>query len=213
MRNAQSAVTESGGPEQIVALARSGARPTGWFVWPLRRDRVRRLTLQAALYDLLGIVVLVPLLLTTVPVNFEGGTAISILTVILLGIPAALVFYSSWAVIGYLLRLARADQYLLVITPTDYVKAEPGRLTHVPMRCVGYITLKGERAPGTRPIGLGDLFARRPPPESRGRGPTSLAFRDTCAKRTIVVATDDSFEELVVLTEALRLYAPPDPTS
>ncbi len=211
MRNAQSAVTESGGPEQIVALARSGARPTGWFVWPLRRDRVRRLLLYASLYDAFGLVILVPLVLATVPDNFEGGTTKIVLTLILLAIPAVLVFYSSWAVIAYILRLARADKYLLVFTPTDYVKEEPGRLTHVPMRCIGYITLKGERSAATRPVSASDVFTRRPPPESRGRGPTSLAFRDTCARRTVVVATDDCFEELIVLAEALRLYAPTTP--
>ncbi len=210
---AEPAAPYSAGPEQIVAIARSGARPAGWFVWPLRRNRVRILALRAALYGLLGVVVFVPLVLVTVPSNFQNGTPETVATLVLLGIPATLVFYGAWAVIGHLARLARADQYLLVITPTDFVKAEPRRLTHVPMRCVGYITLKGEVAPGTRPVSIADAFARRPPPESRGRGPTSLAFRDRCSNRTVVVSTDDSFDDLGALAEVLRLYAPIDPTS
>jgi hypothetical protein len=213
MHATEPSALDTGSPEQIVAMARSGARPSGWFVWPLRRDRVRRLALRSALYGLVGVVVFVPLVLATVPANFNDGTGKSVATLILLGIPAALAFLSAWALIGHLLRLARADQYLLVITPTDYVKAEPSRLTHVPMRCVAYITLKGETAGGARPISMGDVLTRRPPPESRGRGPTSLAFRDRCANRTVVVGTDDSFDDLAALQEVLRLYAPIDPAS
>jgi hypothetical protein len=202
----------SAGPEQIVAIARSGARPAGWFVWPLRRNRVRTLALRAAFYGLVGVVAFVPLFLVTVPSNFQNGTPRAVATLVLLGIPAVLMFYGAWAVIGYLLQLAQADQYLLVITPTDFVKATPRRVTHVPMSCVGDITLKGEVVPGARPVSVADAFARRPPPESRGRGPTSLAFRDRCSNRTVVVGIDDSFDDLRALAEVLRLYAPVDPT-
>jgi hypothetical protein len=223
MRSADSASSGTMDPKQIVEMARSGMRPAGWFVWPLRRERVRRLALQGAAYTLFGLVLFVPTFLATVPSNFQDGATKSILTVIMLSILGALVFYGGWSVVESVLRLARADQYLLVITPSDVVIARPGRIVHVPMRCVAFVTLKGAQIAGNRPVTAGDVMAgdvmagagylgvRRPPPQGRSRGPRSLAFRDVCARRTVLIARDDAFDDLAALHEALLVYAPPDP--
>jgi hypothetical protein len=39
------------------------------------------------------------------------------------------------------------------------------------------------------------------------RRPPSLAFQDKRTKRAVMVATDDSFDQLAVLEEILSLYA------
>jgi hypothetical protein len=203
--------------EQILATARSGARPQGWYVWPLRRDRVWRQALEGAGISAFGFVFLVPLVLVTVPGNFEHGTGEAIATLILLGLFAAVAFGALGLLISDLLRLARADQYLLVMTPTDYVKAVPGRVTHVPMDQVAYVTLRGVKLPSApaaggaapaMPTGIGRMTSfggLRPYREIRR--PPSLAFLDLRTNREVVVATDNSFEELIILHEILNAYA------
>ena len=198
--------------EQIIATARSGRTPAGWFVWPLRRDQVRKMALGWAAASILGFILFVPVVLSTVPSNFEKSAALAVFTAVLLCVTGALAFGGLGLVIADLVRLVRADQYLLVMTPDDYVKVEPGRTTHVPMRCVSFVTLKGIRRPDeperVRPgpqvqlsrVVMGDPF-RRP------RGQASLAFLDSCNNREIVVSQDNSFDELPVLEHVLLGYA------
>lgn len=217
MSTTGSASQDSLDAQQILDTARSATHPADWFVWPLRRDRARRAVLEAAGTALFGFIVLIPLFLATVPGNFQRGVGSAFVTSVLLLLVGAVAFGGLWLLVVDLLRLARADQYLLVMTPTDYVKAEPGRVTHVPMASVGYVTLKGVKGASppspapqppapTRvgPLGsLGNLgtFRRQP-----GRAPT-LAFLDLRTDREVVVGTDNSFDELGVLHEILSSYA------
>jgi hypothetical protein len=211
--------------QRILAIARSETHPPGWRVWPLRRDRVRRQALEMGGAAALGFVLLVPLFLATVPSNFQHGIGLAVMTILLLGLFGTLAFGALSLLIGDLLRLARADAYLLVLTPTDYLKVEPGRTTHIPMTSVGYVTLKGVNVAAgpsdaaardnaaltfssLTPIGALGRFApfgrQRTPRRHR---PPTLAFVDLRADRQVVVAMDDSFEDLLTLKEILREYA------
>jgi hypothetical protein len=218
---AQSPATDSPEIQQILAIARAEPLPQGWFVWSLRRDRVRRAALGWLGTAIFGLVLLIPLALSTVPSNFERGAGLAVFTVILLAIVGLVGFGGLSLMVADLMRLARADQYLLVMTPSDYLKLEPGRVTHVPMASVAYVTLKGVKltpAPSTQTAtsslpagGLGSIGQFVGVGTSRAsrdrRRPPSLAFLDLRTRREVMVSTDDSFEELPVLQEILDLYA------
>ncbi|HEV7126932.1 MAG TPA: hypothetical protein VGN32_05765 [Ktedonobacterales bacterium] len=206
--------------QRLLDIARSPAHPQEWFVWPLRRDVVKRAALGWALTAAFGFLVFVPAFQATVPSNFvRGGAGLMVFTIILLLILGIVAFGGLGLLLADLLRLARADQYLLVMTPSDYIKATPRRITRVPMASVAYVTLKGVKlppAPGSvRPGPIVPTMVNRfgaglgAPGTSRRefRRPPSLAFQDKRTKRAVMVATDDSFDQLAVLEEILSLYA------
>jgi hypothetical protein len=208
--------------QMILATARSGSLPQGWFVWHLRRDWVLRAALGWALTALFGFVLFVPIALATVPSNFQRSAALAVFTAVLLIVLGAVGFGGLGLMIGDLVRVARADQYLLVMTPTDYVKQVPGRLTHVPMSAVAYVTLKGVRRGGGGPAAQSQTPVPPPPGFMGGMGgrlsfgsgyrremrrPPSLAFLDLRTQREVIVSTDDAFDALPVLEEVLQLYA------
>lgn len=213
-------------PEMVLGTARSGNLPSGWNVWPLRRDRVRRSIYGWAATSLVAFAILIPVSVVTVPGNFEHGNLGFFTTGLLLAILAVVAvgglcicFYDVW-------RLRHADDYLLVMTPEDLVKAEPKKVTHVPMDKIGYITLRGvkraEYRPQTSPslddmrrqqredlasasLGPGAMLNRmvgsnfrRKPPES-----PSLAFVDLRDDSEVVLATDNTFDELAALHDVL----------
>jgi hypothetical protein len=113
-------------------------------------------------------------------------------------------------------RLQRAEQYLIVITPDDYVKAEPGRVTHVPMEHIAYVTLRGVRIPGEESRGQLEeaeamrtgRFNRNAPRPPRGKqGAPSLAFVDTRDDSEVLVATDDAHADLPSLQHLLQIHS------
>jgi hypothetical protein len=206
---------------QVLALALSGSAPRDWYVWPLRRDRVLRAALGWGGITLFGFLLFVPLVLITVPDNFKHGVGLMVATLALLALVGAVAFGGASLLIADLWRLGRLGAHTLVITPEHYLKVEPGRSTLVPMTAVAYVTLKGVKVPASphdqaaetavmragRPggaLGLGwrsGGFRREP-----NRAP-SLAFLDARTNTEVIVATDDTYEELPVLAEVLNLYA------
>jgi hypothetical protein len=188
-------------------------------VWPLRRERVLRSVLGWAAIGVIGCVLLALVASQTVPGNFQHGAWGIVLTSVLL-IALILMGFGGIGFAGYdLWRLAHANDFLLVMTPDDYVKAEPGKITHVPMADVAYVTLRGvptpeERAPTTAEIigsmqrggrltrFMGDLTYRRQP-----RQAPSLAFLDRRTNREVVVSTDNFFDELLALEQILSMHA------
>lgn len=207
-------------PEAVLYTARSGNLPSGWHVWPLRRDRVMRSLIGWAILTAIGFLLLVPTVILTVPGNFERSAFAFLATGLLLIILGAMAFGSLWIAVSDVQRLRHADQYLLVMTPDDYVMATPRKVTHVPMADIEYITLKGIKIPetdmgagmepfnwrDTRHIGGTAMFAgsmmRRKPKES-----PSLAFVDLRTDTEVIVGTDDSFDNLLALDGILRTYA------
>jgi len=154
-----------------------------------------------------------------VPSNFQHGAWTAVFTITLLVILGLVAFGGAGLFFADVLRLMQSDKYLLVITPDDYVQATPRRIVHVPMASVAYVTLKGVKPPPSpdaeRAFAQAMLTMRRygsvmgiPGTYRREfRRSPSLAFLDTRTEREVIVATDDSFDQLPVLEELLNLYA------
>jgi hypothetical protein len=209
--------------DSILAQARSGAAPSDWNVWPLRRDYVRKAALKWGALSVVGFIVFALVLIVTFPSDFVGQDAAhqSIATVVIM-LTGFLAFGSLALTLTEIRRLTGADHFWLIITPDTFVKASPQGYTDVPLEEIADITLRGVPTPaafgrptsGTQLQGagmsatpstmlsvqarlLGGAFTPR-------RGAASLAFRDRRANRVVTVATDDSFDSLAALDEILR---------
>lgn len=209
---------------EVLATARSGSAPTTWTILPLRKDRVTWSAVRWALLAVVGLIFLIPVYLTTVPDNFEHGPTGAVLTAVLLLVLAFIAFGSAGISISDVQRLRHADEYLLVLTPDDYVKAEPGgKVTHVPMEHVAYVTMRGvntnqplsdplsdpydrgqygQRITSTLGLRLTGFTIRRKP-----KGPPSLAFLDTRTDTEVLVAQDDSMGDLPSIEHLLNSYS------
>jgi hypothetical protein len=142
-----------------------------------------------------------------------------VLTGILLLALTAIAFGSLGIVIYDIWRLSHASAFWLVVTPDDYVKAEPGgKVTHVPLEYVESITLKGVRVPmetaetpfGGVPSGVNPSFRmpfRQAAYRRQRATPASLAFVDGRTDRQVVVATDAVFDDLVNVEYVLSMQA------
>ena len=209
---------------QIIQTATSQPAPAGWYVWPLRRDRVGRSALGWAAASLFSFALLIPVAIDTVPGNFRAGGGLAVFTALILAILGVVAFGSLSLLWTDLSRYMQADRYLLVMTPTDFLKVEPRRIIHVPMDAVAHVTLKGVDLSGLPPDEQARLRAS-PPPTPRSSGPAwsqwslglrvrreprrapSLAFFDTRAQREVIVSNDDSFDALSTLERVLSAYA------
>lgn len=208
-------------PEQVLATARSGEMPAFWHAWPLRRDFVLRSALRWSIEAVIALALFVLVIVVTVPYNFQQGQGSVIFTSILLLVVGVAAFGGLGIAIYDLWRATHAGDYLLVMTPDDFVKAEPGKLTHVPMEHIEHVTLRGVTVPApddaqTEAAGAYGAFMRL-----RGLDPAlravqansrrmksqnpSLAFLDTRTNKEVVVATDSSFDELPALEYVLQL--------
>ncbi len=205
--------------ETVLATVRSGAAPSEWNVWPIRRDYVLISAAKWGLLSLIGFVIFVPVLLATFPSDFihTGAAQQSLATVIIL-LVGALAFGSLGLAIEALLRAWRASDYWLVITPDVFIKAQPRALYQIPLEDITDLTLKGVAMPndaGVRTDGpqhfamgqysriaerMGVIGAM----SRRTRESPSLAFRDRRDNRTIIVATDNSFDHLGAIEHILR---------
>jgi hypothetical protein len=203
--------------DTILATARFGNVPEYWHVWPLHRDRVRTSAIKWGLESLVGLALFVPAVIITVPVNFEHGGGEVVLTSLLLMLLGAVALGGLGIAMYDLRRYVRAGEYLLVVTPDDYVKAEPRKVTHVPLEHVSYVTLRGVKSSFDQAINQDDVFQpqhqvpfmRFTPGRSTKRSSQapSLAFIDDRANKQVVVATDDAFDDLSALEYVLQTYA------
>jgi hypothetical protein len=205
--------------QAVLSRARSDEVPASWTVWPLQRNRVLRAALGWLVIGVVGAILLVIVAAQTIPSNFSRGSGSIILTSVLL-IALGLMAFGGLGIVVYdLWRVRHAEEFLIVMTPDDYVKAQPGKVTHVPMEHVSYVTLRGvripeERAPTTSEIinsmqkggrlnrFMGDINYRRQPKQA-----PSLAFLDTRDNSEVVVATDNSFDELLAMEQILSMHA------
>lgn len=210
--------------QTVLATAQSGVMPDHWHAWPLRRDFVLRSSIKWGIAGLLLLAIFAFVVYSTVPYNFQhGGTGAAIFSVVVIALAGTAAFGSLGIALYDLWRMANAGRYLLVMTPEDYVKAEPRKLTHVPMDAVAYVTLRGvktpemlayEEAAGGREgrdvfqsrsldrvtRSIGGANQRR----LRAQTPT-LAFLDTRTNKEVIVANDASFDELAALEYVLKL--------
>jgi hypothetical protein len=200
--------------EAVLATARSDNVPSEWNVWPLHKDRVKRSVLNWAIIGVIGLVLFIGAVVATVPDNFTRGNLAIVATSFLLLVLATMAFGGLGIAIYDLWRLRHADEFWLVITPDDYVKAQPGKVTHVPMDSIGYITLKGVKSPQMREMErhrenmeqsnimtrMGNILIPRRQPSSA----PSLAFVDLRDDKPVVVGTDNSFDDLYVIEDVLQ---------
>src|SRR5262245_51605666 len=207
--------------ETVLATARAGTAPQTWTILPLQRAHVRKSVMNWGLLSVVGFILLIPTALATIPNNFKGGGAGSVFTALLLLILGAVAFGSAGIALYDLFRLQHAEEYLIIITPDDYVKMERGKVTHVPMEHIAYVTLRGvtiptpETDPGRDSMqGLGNLgrygagsfnrlLGMRPRRELKS--PPSLAFVDTRDESVVVVATDASYGDLLSLERLIQI--------
>jgi hypothetical protein len=204
-------------PKTILDTARSGDAPGTWVVWPLRRTFVRNSILRWSALTVVGFLFLVPAAISILPSILSlRGFSFIFSGIILLALVAfafgslSITVYDAW-------RLLRADDFWLVITPDDYLKAEPGdHLTHVPLQNIESITLKGVRVPMETAETPFDGTARGVNPllrmpvrlsnyRRRQATPSSLAFVDSRTNRTVTVATDAIFDDLAGIEYVLSM--------
>jgi hypothetical protein len=133
---------------------------------------------------------------------------------------------SAWALIVDVDRLRNAADYLIVITPEDFVKQEKDKITHVPLLFVRHVTARGvpppERTatrgnsvrdiPGVGENVTGFFLGRGLVPSGqrwlrwRRRTPTSLAFIDTRTDEEVVVVSDGAFGDPFMIAALLKRY-------
>lgn len=210
--------------ETVLATARSGKMPDHWHAWLLRKDFVLRSAIKWGIAAVLLLAIFAFVVYSTVPSNFQAsGTGTVIFTVVIIALVGTAAFGSLGIAVYDLWRMANADRYLLVMTPEDYVKAEPRKITHVPMDVVAYVTLRGVKSPemlAYEEAAAGresrDVFQSRSldrvtrtigganQRRLRAQTPT-LAFLDTRSNKEVIVATDACFDELPALEYVLKL--------
>jgi hypothetical protein len=180
--------------------------------------------LKWAALAIIGFALFIPAAVAMVPANFDGDAMKGILSSVILVILGAVAFGAFGLAAHELWRVARARDYLLVMTPDHYVKFMPGKAKHVPMSEIAYVTMRGVRLPepvSNRPrpditssFGLANGFLMRGGDtvdhlmrRNYRRAPASLAFMDLRKRREVIVATDDSFDALPILEQVLHDYA------
>ncbi len=219
----------------ILSSARQDVVPAGWYVWPLRRGAVLIAALKWGLLAIIGLALFIPAMFAMVPADFDGNVIKGAISSVILVILGAVAFGGLGLALYELWRAIRAADYLLVMTPDDYVKFTPGKATHVPMSAIAYVTMRGVRLPepaagasksgGLSGAGMdngllyqgGGMFSGL---LYRGgesidylmrrnyrRAPASLAFLDLRNRHEVIVATDDAFDALPILEQVLQDYA------
>jgi hypothetical protein len=197
---------------EILQIARTDDVPDDWIVLPLRRDKVTLAIVGWTGAAFVGAALFALFFWMVWPDNFRMGWGPLVFAIFLLAIPAFIFLGSLWTVAGEANRLRTADQHIIVITPTDYVKQQGRRIDHVPLSQIAFVTVRAQprradpsedMAPSIAIVGrmLFGGFGRR-----QLKSPPSLAFVDARTDRTVVVATDNSYADLVHLGEALETY-------
>lgn len=200
----------------ILEKARSTNVPDSWNIWPLHVERVRRSAIGWAACALVGFVLLVPVVIATIPYDFTHGTGLSVFATLVLALVGVVAFGSLAIAIYDIWRLVHADDYLLVITPDDYLRVGPGnKQTHVPMEDIAYVTMRGVKVQVPYDAARQADFSNLSPikrltrmagnfytPREPKRAPV-LAFMDTRTNTEVVVATDNSFDDLATIEQVL----------
>ncbi|HKT39197.1 MAG TPA: hypothetical protein VJR48_12555 [Ktedonobacterales bacterium] len=202
--------------QAILEKARSNDVPDSWNVWPLRVERVRRSALGWSICALVGFILLVPIVIATVPYDFTHGVGLSLFATILLTLVGAVAFGSLGIAVYDIWRLTHANDYLMVITPDDYLRVGPGnKQTHVPVEDIAHVTMRGVKvnAPydAMREADFSNMSAMKRitrvagnfySPRQPKRAPV-LAFMDTRTNTEVVVATDNSFDDIATLEQVI----------
>jgi hypothetical protein len=195
--------------QAIIMRARSENVPANWNVWPLRRDTVTRDVWNWALIGAFGLLLFVLAVHAMVPDNFRNGVASVTISLVILLVLGTMAFGALYLLLMDVQRLRLWGEYLLIMTPDDYVKVEPRRITHVPMDQIDSITLKGVRtqqqaAADPQPQALMGRMLRIP--IRKPRESPLLAFRDLRTNGEVIISRDNAFDELPALAYVLELH-------
>src|SRR5690348_15401647 len=115
--------------EQLLATARSNNVPSGWNVWPLHRDRVKRSVISWTAVGLFGVLLFVGAFAVTVPDNFTHGSFAVVVASLVLLLLATMRFGGLGLAMCDYQRLEPAGEFVHVITPNDYVHADHRKVT------------------------------------------------------------------------------------
>ena len=212
---------------EILERAKTGEEtPQGWLVLPLLTRKVATGAVGWALGMIVGFGLFAIIASIVIPYNYEQGVFSGCFTTFLLGMTLFIGVGSLWALVSDIRRLRRADQYMIVITPDDFVKQEGDKIVHVPLMYVRHVTARGARPPD-RTAGrdamaevpragenmVGFMFGRAFFPSGmrqrrkRMRTPTTLAFVDSRTDEEVVIATDSSYGDTFEIAAFLKQYA------
>jgi hypothetical protein len=214
--------------DEILAQAKASPEaPQGWTVLPLSRRNLTIGILGWVFGIFLGLGLFAGIAFIVIPTNYQHGIGPAIFSTVLLAIFLFIGLGSLWTLILDVQRLRHADEYLIVLTPRDFVKQERNKVVHVPLVHVRYVTARGKPPPDRTPSGenqlrqipgagegiAGFFFGRGIVPSGasmrrkRMRTPTSLAFIDTRTDSEVIVVTDEAYGDPFMIAALLKQYA------
>ena len=208
------------------ARASGDETPPGWLVLPLLRKKLISSMFGWAVGALIGFGLFAFIASVTIPYNFQQGFFTGCFATVLMLMTLFIGGGSAWSLIMDARRMRHIEEYLIVITPDDFVKQEGDKIVHVPLLHVRYVTARGtpppDRSTPRNAMGevpragenvAGFIFGRAFFPSGqkmrrkRMRTPTTLAFLDTRTDSEVIVATDASYGDTFEIAAYLKQYA------
>ena len=213
---------------EILEKARASGEetPPGWLVLPLLRNKLVSGMFGWAVGALIGFGLFAFIASVTIPYNFQQGFFTGCFATVLMLMTLFIGGGSVWSLILDARRLRHIENYLIVITPDDFVKRENDNIVHVPLMYVRHVTARGVpppdrsaprnamgEVPGAGENVAGFIFGRAFFPSGqkmrrkRMRTPTTLAFLDSRTDSEVIVATDTSYGDTFAIAAYLKQYA------
>ena len=213
---------------EILERARASGEetPPGWIVLPLLRNKLISGMFGWAVGALIGFGLFTFIAYVTIPYNFKTSFFTGCFATVLMLITLFIGFGSIWSFVMDARRLRHIEQYMIVITPDDFVKQERDKIVHVPLMYVRHVTARGtpppdrkaprdamREVPGAGENVAGFIFGRAFFPSGqrfrrrRMRTPTTLAFLDSRDDSEVVVTTDASYGDPFEIAAYLKQYA------
>jgi hypothetical protein len=214
---------------EILEKARaSGEPPHGWIVMPLLRNKVRLGILGWVAGAIIGFGLFSIMASVMIPHNYIIGIFSALVSTLLLGMVLFIGIGSVWQIIVDTRRLLEANNYIIVITPDDFVMQEGENIRHVPLKYVRHLTARGVAPPDrTPPRGAvvseiphagenltGFLFGRSFVPSIANwrarrkskRTPLTLAFIDSRTDTEVIISDYSLYGDPVTIAKLLRDY-------
>lgn len=213
---------------EILERARTSGEetPPGWLVLPLLRKKLISGIFGWTVGALVGFGLFAFIAYVTIPYNFQQSFFTGCFATVLMLLTLFIGGGSIWSLILDARRLRHIENYLIVITPDDFVKQENDKIVHVPLMYVRHVTARGapppDRSAPNNALGevpragenvAGFIFGRAFFPSGqkvrrkRMRTPTTLAFLDSRSDSEVVVATDTSYGDTFAIAAYLKQYA------
>lgn len=213
---------------EILERARTSGdeTPPGWLVLPLLRKKLVSSMFGWVVGALVGFGLFAFIAIVTIPYNFQQSFFTGCFATVLMLMTLFIGVGSVWSLIMDARRLQHIENYLIVITPDDFVKQEGDKIVHVPLQYVRHVTARGtpppDRSTPRNAMGevpragenvAGFIFGRAFFPSGqkmrrkRMRTPTTLAFLDTRTDSEVVIATDTSYGDTFEIAAYLKQYA------